>query len=239
MVIPCYNEANTLRVCFQRVIEATFPEGWHRTVTIVDDHSDEETERIAREIADQNEQVRLIRHGTNLGKGAAVRDGFASALESARDEDVLVVQDADLEYDPNDLAPMIDLLEQQGLDAVYGDRFDRGRRASPMGGMHTRVNRFLTHASNAATGLSVSDMECCYKLIRAPMARKIISELEENRFGIEPQITAALARAQAKVGNQLISYEPRGFEDGKKIGIKDGIRAVFVITRESFRRAAR
>ena len=239
MVIPCFNEANTLRHCFQRVTEARLPDGWGREITIVDDHSSSETETIARDIVAGNEQARLIRHDRNRGKGAAVRTGFSDALGRAGDDDAIVVQDADLEYDPNDIAPMLKALEGDGIDAVYGDRFDRGRRVSPLGRLHTLVNRSLTHLSNLATGLRVHDMECCYKCIRAPLAKRILPELSEDRFGIEPQVTAALARAGAHITNLPVSYQARGFDEGKKIGARDGMRAVTVILKEWFRRGPR
>lgn len=236
VVIPCYNEAATLQQCLDRLLVAEFPNGWQRRILIIDDHSEQETADIARNLAHENELIALIRHDRNRGKGAALRTGFEDTLKHAREEDVVVVQDADLEYDPNDLSPMLEAFDQKSIDAVYGDRFDRGRRQSPMGRLHTSANRGLTFLSNLVTGLSIADMECCYKAIRVPMLQRILPELDECGFGIEPQITAALARARAQVENQTVSYSPRGFDEGKKIGHKDAVRALFVVMRERLRK---
>ena len=217
------------------MLNAPLPSGWDLQVTIVDDHSLDRTGGIADSVHRSDHRVRVVKHERNRGKGAAVRSGFARVLEHAEDEDLCVVQDADLEYDPADLAPMIEFLLTSSSDAVYGDRFDRGRRPSPLGHAHTLVNRTLTVLSNLMTGLSVADMECCYKLVRIPMLRKIIPELDEERFGIEPQVTAALARAGARVQDHLVSYAPRRFDDGKKIGARDGLRALLVIVKERLR----
>ena len=235
VVIPCYNEEQTLQGCAERVLNVRLPRGWDLQVTIVDDHSLDRTGGIAEAVHRSDDRVQLVTHARNRGKGAAVRSGFERVLEKAAEDDLCVVQDADLEYDPNDLAPMIDSLLATSSDAVYGDRFDRGRRPSPLGHAHTFVNRTLTVLSNLMTGLSVADMECCYKLIRIPMLRRIIHELDEERFGIEPQVTAALARAEARIRNHHVSYAPRRFDDGKKIGARDGLRAILVIARERLR----
>lgn len=235
VVIPCYNEAETLQPCLDRLLAAEFPEGWERRILIIDDHSEQETAEIAQIAAEGEEQIALIRHDHNQGKGTALQTGFAEVLESAGQDDVVVVQDADLEYDPNDLAMILAVFERDDVDAVYGDRFAHGRRVSPLGRLHTTVNRGLTHASNLLTGLSIADMECCYKAIRAPILQRILPELDERGFGIEPQITAALARAGARVENHTVSYAPRGFDEGKKIGLKDGVRALFVVARERVR----
>lgn len=239
VIVPCFDEPKTLRPCLDRVLAAKLPAGWSRNVILVDDCSAEETAVIARNAADTEERIRLIRHERNLGKGAAVRSGFHVVVESATDEDIVVVQDADLEYDPEDLATMIEAFADPEVDAVFGDRFARGTLRSPLGHAHTKVNRGLTHASNLVTGLDVADMECCYKLIRTPMLIRILPELDEDRFGIEPQITAALGRAKARIENVAISYTPRGFDEGKKIGLFDGVRALFIVAREWFSKGKR
>ena len=131
---------------------------------------------------------------------------------------------------------MINAINEEGVDVVFGDRFARGTLRSPLGYMHTKVNRGLTHVSNFLTGLKVADMECCYKLIRIPMLARILPELDEDRFGIEPQITATLARAGARIKDIVISYAPRSFDEGKKIGLSDGARALYIVVRERFRR---
>jgi dolichol-phosphate mannosyltransferase len=232
VVIPCFNEAKTLRDCLRRVLEARLPEGWKSRVVIIDDCSDQATATVVDELSTENDRTIALRHEDNRGKGAAIRTGIKHTLNHADDEDVLVIQDADLEYHPDDFSLLLEALEDDQFDVIYGDRFDRGRRRSPMGWLHTKVNRTLTGLSNLMTGLNVNDMECCYKAIPVPIMKRIFSELTEDRFGIEPQITAALARSGVRIGNQLISYDPRDFKSGKKIGAKDGIRAVFVILRE-------
>ena len=235
IVIPCYNEADTLRPCLDRVLQANFPGDWTRRLLVVDDHSDSKTEEIARTAAKEDDRIRVIRHERNLGKGSALRTGFRAVLDDPDEKDVLIIQDADLEYDPNDIGVILEAFESPDVDAVYGDRFHGGTRKSPMGGLHTSVNRGLTRASNLLTGLAVEDMECCYKAIRIPILRRILPQLDEERFGIEPQITAALGRANARIRNTPISYDPRGFKDGKKIGFSDGVRALFVVFRERLR----
>jgi glycosyltransferase involved in cell wall biosynthesis len=217
-------------------METRLPEGWDRRVIIIDDCSDQATATVVDELSVEDDRTTALRHPDNRGKGAAVRTGIAHALSQADDADVIIIQDADLEYHPDDFAVLLEALQSERFDVIYGDRFDRGRRRSPMGWLHTRVNRMLTRLSNLATGLDVNDMECCYKAIPVPIMRRILPELNEDRFGVEPQITAALAREGCRIGNQLIAYDPRDFKSGKKIGAKDGIRAVFVILREWSRR---
>lgn len=239
VIVPCFDEPKTLRPCLDRVLAAKLPTGWLRKVILVDDCSAEETAVIARDAAETEERINLIRHENNLGKGAAVRSGFNLVLESAGVEDIVVIQDADLEYDPEDLATMIEAFADPNVDAVFGDRFARGTICSPLGLMHTKINRGLTHASNLITGLDVADMECCYKLLRTPMLTRILPELDEDGFGIEPQITAALGRAKATIENVVISYTPRGFDEGKKISALDGVHALLIVVREHFNRGIR
>ena len=239
VIVPCYDEPETLRPCLHRILNAKLPTGWSREVILVDDCSPEETATIAKEMADTEEAIALIRHTTNRGKGAAVRSGFDAVMDSAEKEDLVVVQDADLEYHPDDLALMIEAFQDESIDAVFGDRFAQGTLQSPLGYLHTKINRGLTRASNFLTGLKVADMECCYKIIRVPILEEILPELDEDRFGIEPQITAALARANARIEDIVVSYTPRTFDEGKKIGLSDGVRALFIVVRERFRRGSR
>lgn len=239
VIVPCFNEPSTLQPCLDRILEAELPSVWSRRIILVDDCSEEETAAIARTAASREARIELIRHDQNLGKGAAVRSGFSLVLDTADKDDLVVIQDADLEYDPNDLATMIAAMEDPDTDAVFGDRFARGTLTSPLGHAHTKVNRALTHASNLVTGLDIADMECCYKLMRIPTLEGIFPELDEDGFGIEPQITAALGRAGARVRNVVISYTPRGFDEGKKINLGDGFQALFIMLRERFRGSSR
>ena len=210
---------------------------WQARLIIVDDHSSDESVEIAHSVATELQNIEVISQDRNQGKGAAVRAGMQLATSIGTEYDLVVIQDADLEYDPNDLLSMIQLFREDGAtDAVVGDRFESGKRASQLGRMHKLVNRTLTFLSNLFTGLKIEDMECCYKMMRLNIAKSILPELSENRFGIEPQIVAALSRHDAVTRNHVIGYKPRTFEQGKKIGTKDGLRALLVILKESIRR---
>ena len=187
-------------------------------------------------LAEEVPSLEVVSLTRNMGKGAALQAGIRLVLDKAEDEDLLVIQDADLEYDPNDLPDLVAHFEDRALDAVVGDRFESGRRCSDLGRTHQLVNLFLTWLSNRFTGLGLKDMECCYKMMRIPMTRKVLEDLSEMRFGVEPQIAASLARNNARIRNHVIHYDARRFDEGKKIGVMDGIRAIFVIFRESFRK---
>lgn len=235
-VIPCFNENTTLERSVRRLVEVRWGPGWRLKVVIVDDHSSDGSTGLARRLEDEIDLVETVILPQNLGKGGAVRVGIELALEATEDDDLLVIQDADLEYDPEDLPKMVARFDDGNVDAVIGDRFHAGGRPSGLGRTHMIVNRGLTWLSNRFTGLKLEDMECCYKMLSAPMARKILDELSETRFGIEPQIAAALSRHGARVENHRINYDARRFREGKKIGTRDGIRAILVILREAFGR---
>lgn len=238
LIIPFFNETATLETAVQRVLATPMLSGWGLKVILLDDGSDRSSAEIGEQLAKENEQVSLQRHENNQGKGAAVRSGFSSVIEIAHDDDVAGILDADLEYDPADLSHLINTLNNEQADAIFGNRW-----ATPplslKGFLHRMGNRFLTRLSNRATGLHLSDMECCYKIIRIPMLRKILDDLDEDRFGIEPQLAAALARHGAKIVDLPVSYDPRGFDDGKKIGVKDAMEAIRVIRRERARTRSR
>ena len=237
-VIPCFNENITLERSVRRLVDVPWGTDWRLRVLIVDDHSSDGSTRLAMKLHDEMDLIETVALPENLGKGGAVRVGIGLVLESAAEEDLLVIQDADLEYDPGDLPDMVARFDGGRVDAVIGDRFHAGSKPSGLGRIHKSVNRGLTWLSNRFTGLKLEDMECCYKMLSTPMARKVRGELSETRFGIEPQIAAALSRHGARVENHRINYDARRFEDGKKIGIRDGIRAIYVIIREAFKRRA-
>lgn len=239
VIVPCYNEPQTLRPCIDRIRSAHLPDGWEALICLVDDCSEPTTAKIADELAAEDERITLIRHQQNRGKGAAIQTACHAVIEHAAPNDLAIIQDADLEYNPDDFALLIDAIQEHDADAVFGDRFANGTLPSPMGFLHTKVNRGLTHISNWLTGLRVADMECCYKLIRIPMLIRILPELRENRFGIEPQIAAALGRANAQIENVVVSYAPRGFDEGKKIGLSDGLRALYIVFHERLRGGTR
>ena len=235
-VIPVYDEPHTLALCVANVMAVQLPAQWSLKVIVVDDASGSDTATVAGELAQQyegaNSQFQLLTHAVNLGKGAALRTGFAAALQQAADTDAVITQDGDLEYDPNDYSALLGALGHEPLSAVFGNRWEHARGGGAWRIFHAAVNRLLTFLSNQITGLDINDMETGYKLFRAPLLRKILPLLTEDRFGIEPQMTAALARVGARVRETPIHYAPRNRGDGKKIGPLDGLRALWVIARE-------
>jgi glycosyltransferase involved in cell wall biosynthesis len=189
--------------------------------------------------------IRLHRHAVNRGKGAALQTGFDAVLgdASTREDDLVIIQDADLEYDPNDYAALMQVMVQGGdvgADAALGTRWGGH---NPVRGIARRIhsagNGMLTIASNLMTGLRVRDMECCYKVFRVDVLRRLRPMLTEERFGIEPQMVAGLSRLKARVAEVAVSYHPRSVEEGKKIGWKDAMRAMWVIMRERFGRSSK
>ena len=235
-VIPVYDEPHTLALCVANIMAVRFPAQWSVKVIVVDDASGSDTANVASELAQlyqgANSQFQLLTHAVNLGKGAALRTGFAAALQQASDTDAVITQDGDLEYDPNDYPALLGALGHEPLSAVFGNRWELARGGGAWRIFHASVNRLLTFFSNQITGLDINDMETGYKLFRAPLLRKILPLLTEDRFGIEPQMTAALARVGARVREAPIHYAPRNRGDGKKIGPLDGLRALWVIARE-------
>ena len=235
-VIPVYDEPHTLALCVANIMAVRFPAQWSVKVIVVDDASGSDTANVASELAQlyqgANSQFQLLTHAVNLGKGAALRTGFAAALQQASDTDAVITQDGDLEYDPNDYPALLGALGHEPLSAVFGNRWELARGGGAWRIFHASVNRLLTFFSNQITGLDINDMETGYKLFRAPLLRTILPLLTEDRFGIEPQMTAALARVGARVREAPIHYAPRNRGDGKKIGPLDGLRALWVIARE-------
>jgi glycosyltransferase involved in cell wall biosynthesis len=183
----------------------------------------------------------VLQHPVNRGKGAALRTGFDWVLGHGDDRDLVVIQDADLEYDPRDFASLVAAAERcdavDGLVAVYGNRWQSG--GGPHGSLWHRIHRLgnasLTGASNLATGFSLSDMECCYKLMPVSVLRQVRPMLTEDRFGVEPQLTAALARIGVRVDEVPVQYAARAYRQGKKIGVRDALRTMWVIVRERLR----
>jgi len=241
-VIPVFNERGTLEPCVRGVLAAPLPEGWDRRITLIDDRSGEAHFPAVQALVDvlQSERQLLTfhRHKVNQGKGAALQTGFDSILSSsALDHDLVIIQDADLEYDPDDYASLMQPIIRGGADAVVGTRWGRHYRVKSLKHrVHMLGNGTLTVLSNLMTGLRVSDMECCYKITSIGWLRRIRPMLSEKRFGIEPQYVAALSRLKARVTQVPVKYDPRGVAAGKKIGWKDGVRALIVIARERFSR---
>jgi glycosyltransferase involved in cell wall biosynthesis len=243
VVIPFYNEAATIDPCVRRVLAADLPAGqWTRALILVDDASRHQDrlalESLAGRLRADGHQACLCRHEANRGKGAALQTGFDTLLAAdPPGEDLVIIQDADLEYDPADYPHLMEPLLADAADAVIGTRWGTHRRITGVSRrVHAWGNGLLTRLSNLMTGYGLSDMECCYKLMTVGLLRRLRPWLSERRYGVEPQIVAALARLGARVAQVPVSYDPRSAAEGKKIGWVDGVRAVQVIAWERFRR---
>lgn len=223
LIIPCFNEERTLANCVGRCL-ALKEHGINIELVIVDDCSTDGSYQIAQELAAKYEEVTVVRHEKNKGKGAALRTGFLSARG-----DYIGIQDADAEYNPLDYLTLIQALRANKADVVYGSRYLRQDTRRVLYFWHTWMNRSLTFISNMFTNLDISDMETCYKLFRRETIQAIAPQLQEDRFGFEPEVTALVARLKLRVYECAISYEPRTYEEGKKIGWRDGVRALYCI----------
>jgi glycosyltransferase involved in cell wall biosynthesis len=218
VVIPVFNEGTTLHLLVERVLAR--PEV--SEVVIVNDCSTDNTLRAMQNLAEKDDRIRIFSHSVNQGKGAALRTGF----EHVRSE-IVIIQDADLEYDPDEYPKLLMPILTGRADVVFGSRFLGSGSHRVLYFWHSVGNRFLTLLSNMATNLNLSDMETCYKVFRRETLERI--KIEENRFGFEPEITAKVARLKVPVYEISISYYGRTYEEGKKIGWKDGVRAVWCI----------
>ncbi len=220
VVIPCYNEEQTLSQVVDRVAGADIA-GLNLEIVIVDDCSADRSLEIAENLAQNNATVRVFHHRTNQGKGAALRTGFREARG-----DLVIVQDADLEYDPADYIRLLRPILEEKADVVYGSRFLERSATDAHYLLHGLANRFLTGLSNTLSGLNLTDMETCYKLIPKRLLDQIA--ITENRFGFEPEMTAKLARLRPRVQimEVPVSYRNRSYAEGKKIGWKDGVSAL-------------
>ena len=220
IVIPVYNEEMTISRVLDGVLAVNL-DGIEREILAVNDCSTDRTLDVLKEI-EKSGAIRLFSHEKNMGKGAALRTGFASVTG-----DIVLVQDADLEYDPAEYPRLLAPILQGKADVVYGSRFVGGDVHRVLYFWHSVGNRFLTLLSNMLTNLNLTDMEVCYKVFRREILDKI--KIEENRFGFEPEITAKVAKLKCRIYEVGISYSGRTYAEGKKIGAKDGFKAIWCI----------
>jgi glycosyltransferase involved in cell wall biosynthesis len=228
IIIPVYNEEKTLKKIVDAVEEVRL-DGLDKELILIDDGSTDHSSEVIKQLTDTYLNIRSFSHLHNQGKGAAVRKGFQEA-----NGDIILIQDADMEYDPNDYSVLIGPILDGRADVVYGSRFITAKSHRVLYFWHSVGNRFITLLCNMITDLNLTDMETCYKAFKKEVVQKIT--IRENRFGLEPEITAKISRISPKlrIFEVGISYFGRTYEEGKKIGWKDGVWALFCIIRYRF-----
>ena len=222
IIIPCFNEAKTINKLLQAVKSSPIN---NKEIIVINDGSDDGTKEILESTKDS--EIIIIHHKRNQGKGAALRTGFSRATG-----DICIVQDADLEYDPQEYPIVIKPIIDGKADVVFGSRFQSGRAHRVVYFWHRVGNGFLTLLSNICTDLNLTDMETCYKAFKREIIQSI--NIREKRFGFEPEITAKISRINCRIYEVGISYYGRTYNEGKKIGWKDGIRAIYCILKYNF-----
>ena len=225
IVIPVYNEVNTLETLVDAVRAVDL--GMERELILVDDGSKDGTRDLLPKLAEKYPDVVVELHTENQGKGAALHTGFAKATG-----DLVIIQDADMEYDPNDIPTLLKPITDGRADVVYGSRFLGGGAHRVVYYWHSVGNKFLTTFSNMMTNINLTDMEVCYKVFKREILEKL--DLKEKRFGFEVEVTAKVARSGAVIYEVPINYYGRSYEEGKKITWKDGFRAIWCIVKYRF-----
>jgi glycosyltransferase involved in cell wall biosynthesis len=229
LIIPCYNEEQTIAECLVKVKAIAIGAPFALEIVVVDDASTDNSLTILENITaehttEKNITIRVLKHEKNKGKGAALKTGLTHATG-----DFIGIQDADSEYDPAEYHTMLEPLIDNKADVVYGSRYLRPDTRRVLYFWHTWMNKCLTTISNMFTNLDITDMETCYKLFRREVIKEIAPTLKEDRFGFEPEVTTKVAQGSYRVYECAISYHPRSYEEGKKIGWKDGVHALYCI----------
>lgn len=223
IIVPCFNEKNTIVELIGKIVRADCL-GLDKEIIIVDDFSTDGTRKLLSRYMNKK-NFKVLFHKKNIGKGGALKTGFQASTGS-----FVLIQDADLEYDPQDYPVLLHPILSGRADVVYGSRFMGGREHRVVYFWHSVMNRFLTTLSNMFTNINLTDMETCYKVFKGPLIRSLSTQLKSNRFGFEPEITARLSKVDnISIYEVGVSYYGRTYAEGKHIGWKDGLRAVWEV----------